>query len=136
MTQIVTCRSKRLKNVKPRVRFIGGKLEKLPSDSDDSDYSDLPPLEDYEEDDCEIPPLLDDIDLNALFVESVEEKTKILEDPPAAAPLFPHTVVNCDEAGSKARMDLTRHPIQARITGLFGASLCGRSFRPLLVRNI
>ena len=52
--------------------------------------------EDYEDDDCEIPPLLDDIDIHALLVESVEEKTEILEDPPAAAaaaaPLFPHTV--------------------------------------------
>ena len=81
-----------MKNVKPRVRFIGGKLEKLPSDSDDSNYSDLPPLQDYEEDDCKIPPLLDDIDIHALLVESVEEKTEILEDPAAAAPLFPHTV--------------------------------------------
>ena len=69
-----------MKNVKPRVRFIGGKLEKLPSDSDDSDYSHLPALEDYEEDDCEIPPLLDDIDLHALCVESVEEKTEISEE--------------------------------------------------------
>ena len=59
--------------------LLAANLKNFPV-TDDSDYSHLPALEDYEEDDCEIPPLLDDIDLNALFVESVEEKTEISEE--------------------------------------------------------
>ena len=59
---------------KPKARIIAGKFGELSSDSDDTDYSDIPALEGSDEDDGDMPPLVNDLTLDLERLEEYQEK--------------------------------------------------------------
>ena len=61
---------------KPKARLIDGKILELSSDSDDSDYSNMPALEGSDEDDGDMPPLVNDLELYLERLEEYQEKSE------------------------------------------------------------